>query len=437
MLLSGKHPLDSSAARTGVPTGNDLRPRLRHPLTRAGRVLICDAKTGEAVLPPLQCEYEPGSLAWSPDGSILAVGLERDGPTVIGHPRDGSYSSRPAPASNSPPRPDLDVEWGVAWSPDGKRLAAAGERILRVWDSALHPQPFAAATPDAWCLDWSPDGKRLARGKQDGTITIYDAATGTPLHVLRGHGTSRRFSGTPGCHGSPPEAGTEMIRIWDSSTGQELCALQTHNCIVRDLDWSPDGWRLASTGGDGSVRIWDASPADRFLKRHEDLRERVWTLVRRYWTATRGRREGVPGGPRPAQAAPRLHPEEKDLKWQTQCVEWFRATQLARAGQTDEAIALFRRLTAEAPDLPDYRLVLPGELFDAGKETQAIAMLEKWVAEFPQRPEYHEELAFLYERRAIQLCQSGELPARGCHPPQAGQGVSRETRASARRWCGC
>ena len=37
-------------------------------------------------------------------------------------------------------------------------------------------------------------------------------------------------------------------------------------------------------------------------------------------------------------------------------------------------------------------------------------MLEAAVAEFPQRPEYHEELAFLYERRAIQLCRSGELP---------------------------
>ena len=32
------------------------------------------------------------------------------------------------------------------------------------------------------------------------------------------------------------------------------------------------------------------------------------------------------------------------------------------------------------------------------------------MAEFPLRPEYHEELAFLYERRAIQLCQGSEFP---------------------------
>ena len=36
-------------------------------------------------------------------------------------------------------------------------------------------------------------------------------------------------------------------------------------------------------------------------------------------------------------------------------------------------------------------------------------MLEKAVAEFPQQPEYHEELAYLYERRAIELCLSGQI----------------------------
>ena len=79
-------------------------------------------------------------------------------------------------------------------------------------------------------------------------------------------------------------------------------------------------------------------------------------------------------------------------------------------GQVDQAVTMFKQLNAQSPDLPDYRLQLPGVLFDVGREPQAIEMLEKTVAEFPQQPEYHEELAFLYERRAIQMCQSGDLP---------------------------
>jgi tetratricopeptide (TPR) repeat protein len=202
-----------------------------------------------------------------------------------------------------------------------------------------------------------------------------------------------------------------MIRIWDSSTGQELCALQTHNAIVNDLDWSPDGWRLASTGGDGSVRIWDASPANRFVQRHGDLRAKVVTLVgpylrRQHQGAMRQEfREALDL----LEQLRAFHPEEKDLQRPTQCVEWLRAMQLARAGRTDEAIAIFQELAAQAPELPDYRLQLPDVLFNAGKETQALALLEKCVAGFPRRSAYRQELAFLYEHRAIQLCRSGDL----------------------------
>ena len=78
-------------------------------------------------------------------------------------------------------------------------------------------------------------------------------------------------------------------------------------------------------------------------------------------------------------------------------------------GQVDEAVALFKQLNAQSPDFPDYRLQLPGVLFDAGREQLAIEMIEKTVADLPQAPEYHEELAFLYERRAIQLCLGGDL----------------------------
>jgi WD40 repeat protein/tetratricopeptide (TPR) repeat protein len=373
-------------------------------------VLICDAKTGEAVLPPLECEHEPRSLAWSPDGSILAVGLGRWG----SYPPD-QYWGRVILFSASTGKPlaasaYMDGDWtALAWSPDGKRLAASGRHELRLWDSALHPQPVAATAP-AGCLGWSPDGKMLAAGSWNGTITIHDAATGSPLRVLAGHGSVQTVKWHPRMPRIASGGSDGMIRIWDSSTGQELCALESRAGIVRDLDWSPDGWRLAWAGADGSVRIWDASPADRFLKRHEGLRDGVWKLIAGYWTRQGATDAQFQDALDLLEQLRALDPEEKGLKWQTQCVEWFRATQRARAGQTAEAIALFERLTAEAPDLPDYRLQLPLALFDAGGQAQGVEILEKWVAEFPQQSEYHEVLAFLYERRAIQLCLSGQLP---------------------------
>ncbi len=86
------------------------------------------------------------------------------------------------------------------------------------------------------------------------------------------------------------------------------------------------------------------------------------------------------------------------------------ARRTAIGGQVDEAVALFKQWSAQSLDLPDYQLRLPASIFDAGRETQAIEMLEKSVAGFPERPEYREELAFLYERRAIQLCLRDKFP---------------------------
>jgi WD40 repeat protein/tetratricopeptide (TPR) repeat protein len=403
VLLSANHAMSLVRSAVWSPDGKRFAARTHtHAGTRGQTVQIFDARTGEAVLPPLQCEYDPGSLAWSPDGSTLAVGHE-SGRIIL---FSASTGRRLAAA-------DSGGAYAPTWSPDGKWLAAGGPGALRVWDSALHPQPQTfTASPQGYGLAWSPDSKKLVSGNAGGTMVIYDAATGTPLHVLQAHGYVQAVRWHPWMPRIASGGRDGMIRIWDSSTGQELCALQTHNAIVRDLDWSRDGWRLVSTGGDGSVRIWDAAPADRFFKRHDDLRARVWKLVADFRSRERK------GAMRPElqealdllEQLRALHPEEKDLQWQAHCVEWVRAVQLARAGQTDEAISIFERLTAEAPDLPDYRLVLPGELFDAAREVQAISLLETWVAEFPQRPEYHEELAFLYERRAIQLCQADDLP---------------------------
>jgi WD40 repeat protein len=192
------------------------------------------------------------ALALSPDGRILASG-DHAGTVWLTRMDDRTTCGVFLIESALGTRPEgLVPVWGLAWSPDGRFVAAAGRMGLIVWNAhsgtqaqvvlrppelASEDQEFAAMTgfgdaAAALCIEdhpvaWSPDGTILASSSAERAIRLWKPVTGEPVAVLEGHKRG-----------------------------------------VTALEWSRDGTLLASAGNDATVRVWDVRTGRRVALAH-------------------------------------------------------------------------------------------------------------------------------------------------------------------------
>jgi WD40 repeat protein len=92
--------------------------------------------------------------------------------------------------------------------------------------AALPIQWQAAISDHVIALAWSPDGRWLAAAAVSGPSSLFDGATGQCTTVLAGHTlgtTSLSWHADSTCLASAGQDG--LVRLWDASTGREQQAL--------------------------------------------------------------------------------------------------------------------------------------------------------------------------------------------------------------------
>ncbi|MBM4068581.1 MAG: hypothetical protein FJ271_06500 [Planctomycetes bacterium] len=108
---------------------------------------------------------------------------------------------------------------------------------------------------------YSRDGRRIITTSWDRTARVWDAATGKPLLVLRGHimGVHHAAFSAEGKR-IVTSSDDETARVWDAETGSELFTLAGHKAAVLTAVFSPDGKHVATASADGSARVWPLDP---------------------------------------------------------------------------------------------------------------------------------------------------------------------------------
>ena len=209
-------------------------------------------------LAPLQVYYS--ALVFAPEMSIIKGLFVRYLPVGIRiEPQvHGNWSAALPPLEGH-------TDWisHASFSPDGKLIASASaDGTVRLWDVATGAmlQTLEGYTEDFKAIAFSPDGKQVASASEYAMVHIWDVETGAVLHTFPGYidiVAAIAFSSDGKMVASAHRDAT--VRLWDVMTGAEFQTLRENTPFINALAFSPDDKQVASASWFNIVLLWDVA----------------------------------------------------------------------------------------------------------------------------------------------------------------------------------
>ncbi|MYF98087.1 WD40 repeat domain-containing protein [Candidatus Poribacteria bacterium] len=278
---------------------------------RLNNIHLVDAFTGRIKFVIKEHKRPVNSIAFSSDGNTLASG-SLDGNVILWDPLTGTQKATFR-------HDNVSILANVVFSPDGSLLACSGVTYSNADIYLLDPNTATLKKTltghrfNLHDIAFSPDLRTLASGGWDGTVRIWEVATGKNTHTIPGH------FGEFSCFTWSLDGNTIItpylltIHFWDSKTGEiqktitpdwygnaadiasspdgktlavigsvfgyvhnmetgQTTKLKEHTDFVHCVAYSPDSKTVATGSRDKTVRLWDTQTGKlkRTFNKHKD-----------------------------------------------------------------------------------------------------------------------------------------------------------------------
>jgi RNA polymerase sigma factor (sigma-70 family) len=219
------------------------------------------------------------AVAFSPDGKHLAAG-DGSGKVVLWDIESGkavrSIDSRFDPEETAQSRPAVRA---LAFSPDAKTLASGGDGAVKLWDLATGRERLNLADRKSpLAIAFSPDGRILASADSNQRVQIWDVTSGKLSAVSEAPRMGSGLAFSPDGKLLAGASTDSTVRLWEAATGKEVRQIgrfqpASLRLVQAAVAFSPDGKRLASSSNDTAVQLWDVATGKQVaaLKGHANI----------------------------------------------------------------------------------------------------------------------------------------------------------------------